>query len=386
MQREHAQLTTQARAATVVAWEVLMGRSQFNLRAFPASLTDATSFYRSLGPLSALRHSKPGLSVQVANEVDWVAMALADAIMLQRPCRSSQVQIAEMAAKHGVPVWVEHDDDIFSLPSDNPHHDQYMNPGVHAAAAKIANLADIVTVSTQALAERFAKFTRQPPIVVPNALMTNMVGHVPDHADKPRMNAVMWRGSITHQRDLDLYTDAMARVAAQNPDTAWLFQGIGANNYRVLEVITKSQRGHQADPIDYFNILASTRPKVMVVPLVDNAFNRAKSNIAWIEAIYAGAVCVAPDWPEWRRPGCFNYASTEAFPEVLNAAINLSDKTRNEHWRAGRDFVNGELAIDVVNQKRVAIMDLLSNMSESRDWRAGRRAAYFDRLVRATPI
>ncbi len=246
-------------------------------------------------------------------------------------------------------------------------------------------LADIVTVSTPALGEKVARFCRQPPIVIPNALMTNMVGHVPDHADKPRMNAVMWRGSTTHQPDLDLYMDDMVRVANVNPDTAWLFQGLDHCNYKLLELIKKSQRGHHADPVDYFNILASTRPRVMVVPLVDNAFNRSKSNIAWIEAMYAGAVCVAPDWPEWRRPGCLNY-QPGTFYDVLNAAVRMPDKARNDLWRAGRDYVNGELTIDVVNQKRASVLEMLTNMSESREWRMGRRAAYFDRLVQATPI
>ncbi len=361
-----------------------MGRVRtFNLRVFPSNISDATSFYRSLGPLSALRHARPSMSLQVAQEVDWVALALADAIMMQRPFKGNQLQIAEMAAKHGVPLWVEHDDDIFSLPTDNPSYEVFMNPGVHATTARIAQMADIVTVSTEALAKRFAPFCRNPPIVIPNALMTNMVGHIPDHGDQPRMNAVMWRGSVTHQRDLDIYTDAMAQVADRNPDTAWLFQGIGSSNYRVLESIKKSQRGMQADPIDYFNILSATRPRVMVVPLADCAFNRAKSNIAWIEAIYSGAICVAPDWPEWHRPGCINYSTPEDFAGMLHTAINLPDDERNSLWAEGRDFIDKTLAIEVVNNQRNAVMDALTQMSESFEWRAKRRSVAFGRMEQA---
>jgi hypothetical protein len=49
--------------------------------------------------------------------------------------------------------------------------------------------------------------------------------------------------------------------------------------------------------------LRGTSPDYIVVPLVNDAFNRCKSNIAWIEATNAGAVTIAPSYlPEFRGP------------------------------------------------------------------------------------
>ena len=58
-----------------------------------------------------------------------------------------------------------------------------------------------------------------------------------------------------------------------------------------------------------------------VVPLKDNLFNHAKSNLAWIEATCAGAMTLAPDWPEWRRPGVSNYESPLNFKKLLRERL-----------------------------------------------------------------
>ena len=270
-----------------------MARSRFNLLCFPSALLDPPSFYRALGPLAALRRKRPSLQVQVVEQINWASLALADAVLLQRPYRPNDVTIATMCQKHGIPLWVEHDDNIFQMPVGNPAYDQYMNPDVHQRIAKICQLADVVTVSTDHLADRFAPVCRERPTVARNALMTNMVGHVPNHDGQPRMNAVFWRGSRTHQRDLDTYTLEMVQVARDNPDVLWCMQGIGPENYRLMELIPKARQGKMLDPLDYFVMLATTRPRVVVVPLADHPFNRSKSNIAYLEAIYSGAICVA---------------------------------------------------------------------------------------------
>ncbi len=334
-----------------------------------------------MGPLSALRRVRPSLSIKVAEwPIEWVSMAMADAILIQRPHRPDQLSIAMMAKKHGIPLWVEHDDNIFSLPADNPAFDTFMRPEVHQVVAKILRMADVVTFSTIALAERMGQFVKGKAFLVPNALMTNMVGHIPDHEGKKRMDAVMWRGSITHQRDLDSHTLSMVELSKLFPEMSWIFQGLSPANYRILELLPRSQRGQSLDPLDYFGVLSATRPKIMMVPLVDNEFNRSKSNIAYIEAIYAGAICVAPDMPEWQRPGCVTYTDQRDFVGKMSWAMSMPAEEQNALWRAGRQHVEQHMTIETANHIRSAAIDHLESLAGNQRWRDQQRTTLYSAL------
>lgn len=348
-----------------------MARGRCNLLAFPSSLLDPPSLYRCIGPLAALRQNRPTLQVSVIQDVNWAVLALADVVMLQRPWSDNQHEIAKLAVRHGIPIWVDHDDDIFNIPKGNPAYAQYMNPGVHGNIASILRMADFVTVSTPALGKVFDRV--RGSIVIPNALMTNVVGQMPDHSGRPRAPIVYWRGSSTHQRDLDTYTEQMVSVAAENPETPWVFQGIGESNYGLIERIRGAQPLKHTDPLEYFHGLGALCPKVVVVPLDDNPFNRSKSNIAWLEATYAGAVCVAPNWPEWQRPGVLNY-EPENFATILNAAIRLPADEQNALWERSAKYVRDRLLVHDVNMGRDRILDACEQMRRDDKWRMQKRS------------
>ena len=348
---------------------------EVKLIAFPSNLVDDPCFYRCLGPLAALRRHR-NLQIQVIENVNWASLSMNDIVMLQRPFTSNQLKIAEMAVRHGLPLWVDHDDDVFNLPKGHPAFENYMNPGVHATIANILRLADVVTTSTVALKKVCERFNPNVS-VIPNALMSNMVGAIRD-TDRQRTGLVYWRGSTTHQRDLDFYTPQMVEVARRNPAVPWLFHGLGAANYRLLEMIPGSQKTQRVDPIEYFSVISNLRPRVFVVPLEDNAFNHSKSNIAWIEATYAGAVCVAPAWEEWDRPGVLNY-TPETFADTLHKAINLSPPEHQELWSMSAQHVAGVLDIDNVNFRRSAIIDELMKKRHDVKWRSERRDALIRR-------
>jgi hypothetical protein len=348
-----------------------MAKSRINLLAFPSNALDAPSFYRCMGPLAALRQQKPGLQVSVIQEVNWASMALADVVFLQRPHSDVQRQIAQMAAKHGVPIWVDHDDDVFDIPKGNPAYNQYMNPGTSANIAAILRMADHVTASTPALAEKLGRIATNVT-VVPNALMTNIAGTLPNHDGQPRVGMVYWRGGGTHQRDLDTYTQQMIDVAARHPEIPWAFQGITEANYSLVDGIAGAQALKPTDPLDYMHSIAKLRPKVVVVPLHDNAFNRSKSNIAWIEGTFAGAVVVGPDWPEWQRPGVLNY-TPDTFGDVLARAITMTDDEQNAQWRLSASYINEHLGVYDVNRKRERVVDACAQMRMDHAWRAQKR-------------
>lgn len=325
--------------------------------------------------MQALRRARPSLKIDIGTErvIDWHVLAGVDAVMFQRPTRKVSVQLAQVCAAQGLPIWVEFDDDFFALPEENPHHDEFMTPECHANIRAMLALADVVTVTTPDLAKVFGRFHRDVRIV-PNALMTNMVGHVPDHAGKKRTPMVMWRGSRTHQIDIDAYTEPIAEVAKNHPDLTWGFQGYATS--RVMRAIgPKAIRGGMLDTIAYFGAIAAARPKVLMVPLADHPFNRSKSNIAGLEATFAGAVPIVPDWPDWQVPGWLHYSDQSTFAAQLELAITMSDEEVDRRWSMAKRHIDNQLTIDTVNAKRNKIVDELEVLAFDRDARAKKRAS-----------
>ncbi len=337
-----------------------------------------------MGPLNALRRQRPSLELVLAQNLDWSVMSSVDAVFLQRPYGETQVAIAQFTKKLGLPLWIDHDDNLFSVPTGNPMNGIFAGPSVHARVARVCGLADIMTVSTPEMADRFAPLCRGKTFVVPNALMTNMIGHIPNHEGATRTHAVMWRGSQTHQRDIDRYTLPIKQAAEQHPDLLWLWFGLGEANYRLLEMVPKSRVAKGVDPIDYFGAISKTLPKIVLVPLAENAFNRCKSNIAWIEAIYCGALCIAPDWPTWRRPGCFNYTDGDSMRVLIQELLALSPEQHDEQWRAGRQHIEKLLTIDTVNSIRSEVVSQLEALSGNDDFRNNTRASMYANIEAVT--
>ncbi len=105
-------------------------------------------------------------------------------------------------------------------------------------------------------------------------------------------------------------------------------------------------------PIDaYLEILPNLDYSICIVPLHDNPFNHSKSNIAWLESTYAGAVCLAPNFKEWRKPGIINYTDKEDFSVKLQAMINGEYNLAALHKRAW-DYIQSELSLTKVNELR----------------------------------
>ncbi len=333
--------------------------------------TDATSLYRGLGPLQALRRRMGGeINLIVAPEINWATLKGSDALFLQRPALDHHLTIVNMAVASRKPVWVDFDDDLFRVPRSNAAARIYDK--LHSNMVAIVAKADVVTVSTEALAETLRailarvaegkqtetgiKTDPAKVVVVPNAFDDEILD-LP--AEYPRPNSlVTWRGSATHDKDLALVTDQIAAVIGAN--LSWTYQFVGEPFWWTMERLDlipglKPQSITHVEPLDpiaYFGFLKAVKPALFIVPLEDIPFNCAKSNIAWIEATYAGAVAIAPDWPEWRKPGVINYKTPEDFGRLFNQALKGGVFDLRARWTESRDHIKENLLLSTVNRTR----------------------------------
>ena len=285
----------------------------------PAS-ADGTSFYRAFGPFNALSRQYPDIQItKLDTGVAWDVLLGYDLVFIQRPASPWEVSLIRMCKAYGIPVWCDWDDHYFEIPESNNRKKFYTN--YHLDCVRVcAREADFISVSTEILFEEFKKFNDKIKII-PNAMDQRLFNsHDSDSYDRDCL--ILWRGSDTHSENLDFYKDEILKLMDETPDYVWGFFGFYPQ-WAVDHLPSERIRLYQHDGcIEYIHRLLALRPRLVYVCHTDNAFNRSRSNIAWQEATYAGAVCVVPDTQSWKDVPGYHYNSKESFVEAFKAALS----------------------------------------------------------------
>lgn len=311
------------------------------------SSSDGTSFYRGMGPFSQMREHID-FTLGINGACDWDGMIAHDVIFMQRPYTNYHVANAIRALQLGKKLIIDYDDNLFEIPIDNGCYDNYMRPDVHKNIMFFLNNAHAVMVSTQALKDYFDCLTSNNKIyVVPNALNDSIFKLQPNASVN---TGIIWRGSPTHTRDLYCMKDEIIGIGKQATITFF-----GMNPKFITSHITHIHQEYTT-LLSYFDMLNYRYNGVGIVPLHDNEFNRAKSNIAWMEYTYSGCVTVAPDWPEWRKPGVFNYKNAQELKMYATMITNASFEFRNACYKKSVDYINKNLLLSEVNIARLKII------------------------------
>lgn len=332
-----------------------------NLLCIIPNASDATSFYRGIGPLSELRKHTPGVSYLFPKQASWSDIAWADAVFMQRPYQDVHVQMIEMAKKQGKKVWVDYDDDLFSVEVSNPTYDIYGKEEVKKNVAKILAMADEITVTNEYLRKTLdfkdfdGKFT-----VVPNAFNEHIIQRY-ERKNRRLNRLAFWRGSKTHQKDVLQVAGDLKRAIEENPDVVMAFSTEVSQLWFLAESMPKERTVfvEPTDIIDYFKMLSNMNPLIVLCPLASSHFNKSKSNIAWIEGCYAGAVTLAPDWEQWVKPGVINYGAG-SFHKQLDYLLKMAKEDpaqlgymADEGW----EYIERNLFLKTVNKQRKEILE-----------------------------
>ena len=176
------------------------------------------------------------------------------------------------------------DDDIFS--ADLP-------PGAEDVLERdlierILGLADLVTTTTPVLAERLAPRTSAPVRVVRNALDPSWydAGRPEGPAEAPGSPRVVYHGVAVRLRDYDVARAAVDAVAREIPTLrrVWL-GGDGSELAAAVDEVRPWVGGLPA----FAAALVAARPDIGLAPLEDTPYNRARSELHWLEYALAGA-------------------------------------------------------------------------------------------------
>ena len=243
-----------------------------------------------------------------------------------------------------IPVVAEIDDNMLSTADYNPASNFY-GPGsqFRDVAVQQFKAADAMIVSTAYLKEVYGDLNENVH-VVENSLDFKIWDRL-QVKHKPGQIRIGWAGGASHSEDLRIVEPVIKNILAKYRNVRFVFIH-GAPSF--LKGIPGVEIVHRFSRIDkYPGFLASRGFDIGIAPLVDNAFNRGKSNLRWLE--YAGmrVPCVASNvghFKETLRPGhdALLADGPEDFQLSLEVLIGNRDIRRrmgnNAYERAKNDF------------------------------------------------
>lgn len=316
--------------------------------------TDTCSYYRAGGVFPDLtRRMDIDIRVGVWDNIflDWQNILEYDLIFMQRPFDNRAVTIASYSKNLGIPVWVDYDDELLSVPCENPHAEKY-GPESRSNIKHLLNMADAVSVTTGALKRYYEQFVNNGFIeVIPNAFNDYIYRQRP--ILRKREQRIIWRGGRSHEYDVYTVGDQINRAMQDFP--AWEFYFMGFLPW-YLDGRKNLFHIKETDILFYFNKLLERASTLMITPLNDSLFNRCKSNIAFIEAAFTGSVCLCPEWEEWINPGAINYTTPESFYKGIKEAIENPEETEKKAKRAW-EFVTDQLLLSEINILRQELIN-----------------------------
>ena len=223
----------------------------------------------------------------------------------------------------------------------------------------MTRLADVVSVSTAELGARrgavLSESARHKIRVIPNAC------HWPLNQRLTRQRRVSWRGGQSHEVDLCSVLNEVVALAKDPQFGKWEWCFLGDVPWQAKLKIPPQRvlADFGAEPWLYMEALNRLEPWVHIVPLEFNPFNMCKSNLAWIEASAAGAIVVAPDLPEWRKPGVLLYRNPEHFGRVLRKVMEAYTEETRGWVTQSQAHIKENLRLEQMNQKRWEILNEL---------------------------
>jgi SAM-dependent methyltransferase len=200
------------------------------------------------------------------------------------------------------PFITEMDDWLFDMPSFNiASHPYRPNSEYERIAYRQIQLSDAVICSTRFIKENIeAMFPGKPVYVVPNAIdfdVWDAVTPNPTVKKEPGRIRIGYTGCGNHGGDIELMRDAVLAILDDYPQAEFITSGAMRPGRDGDPVVIKHDRSYVLNTWAAINIWPQVCKgwgiDIGIAPLWDFNFNRAKSNLRWLEysAMKVPSVC-----------------------------------------------------------------------------------------------
>lgn len=249
--------------------------------------------------------------------------------------------------RYGYKLVVDTDDNTDATPIYNQSFTDYHSAsGPNRIVRGELREADLVTVSTQPLKEWAQKYARRDVIVMPNCVDTSLYSGVRSREKEARHAndiRIYWGGGGGHYGDLLKVRDPLLRIVAERPNVKLVFSNIlpdwaaDLSPFRVFFIRFAHMNA-------YHKILKWLCADVALAPLVDNEFNRCKSNIKYLTYAMADI------------PGI--YSDTEAYESVTHGLTGLKAKSAQDWYEAINLLLDNKvLASSIAHQAKRDVLE-----------------------------
>ena len=237
------------------------------------------------------------------------------AVRIQRQATPGQLKfvkfLKELSIRHNFRLIYEIDDIIFKedIPDYNKFKAAFVDPVIRETAQEIMSMCDEITVTCEFMKKYYLDKTPCKNItVIPNYMPRFWMGNfyneknISRNFDKHRKKpVVLYPGSGAHfdvdnrVKQQDDFGHVVDEVIKTKNKFDWVF--LGAFPLKVRPYIKSGEMKFVPwnHLYDYPQTVADINPNVIVAPLCDNTFNKAKSDLKYIEACAYGLPGICQD-------------------------------------------------------------------------------------------
>ena len=233
-----------------------------------------------------------------------------DSVYVQRDCldRSTAEWITEFCRRNSVTLFLELDDDLFDLPES--HVERNMKQPRNHALRHLCQEAQTIFVSTDRLKYRLARFSRNvsshpnfldegiwfgPLPMTERGRLAYSSGKIKRGIRVRRCINILYMGTYTHAQDLELVIPALREAArllkhSRGVRLRVYLIGISTNNTNLglpfIKVPVPPEVSRYPDFVPWLR--SNNIWDIGIAPLVDTAFNQAKSDLKLLEYAVLG--------------------------------------------------------------------------------------------------
>ena len=286
--------------------------------------------------------------------VDPAVIAKTGKINFQRFYTDQQMSMFEHAEgmrKHVPEIKICYDIDDLMWNTNGEGIPDYNAAGQFYGEKQVKNIihmiksSDIVTTSTQYLADKIQKDFGKKCKVLRNTVSKAMFHNETVHT-KNKIPKVLFSGTSTHYSNKDKHLGDFA-----GGWSTWLvdkikndkieFNMLGKEVPFFLEEVKDKVILHEYKPyFDYAAFIRTGKWDLAILPLIDNEFNKCKSNIRLIECQAAGIPTLASVFEDGPYQNLEFSVGTEPTKKELNSSFTNILKNRSSIIEDGHDNMN----------------------------------------------
>jgi O-antigen biosynthesis protein len=267
-----------------------------------------------------------------------------DIVWIARPLDWTILLVIREARRLRKPILIDLDDWLLDVPANNPDADFFRTRPRREIVHTALRAATAVTVSTHCLAD-WCTVLGLRTHVLPNAIDADQFKLPPRHDDRL---VVAFCGTATHSDDLSLVARPLYDVLRQHKGRV----RVVAVGCPIPELQGMDGYEHHASvPAGkYPSLLSRLCIDIGLAPLHDTTFNRAKSDIKYLEYSAVGAVTIASAVTPYlssireERGMLVQPNNMEGWSRAINLAVGDSP-LRHRLGAAARDWVRRERSI-----------------------------------------